>query len=230
VSRALAQPIAERFQTAEEMGSAIEKVMQTLGIVTSHTEVAKFLGRVMKDKLDARKALVANAIEDAKKREQSKSSIEIVVPLASLPSFPAPAESSSGAFPTRPSDASHPGATFAAQNLEAFPPLPPRRNGIAIATMILASLAILSAIGIGAFIYVTRVKPAPPAVVAKAADPLPPPPPPTPSATIASAPAVESAAPVPSTKPAPKAVSATWKPPATNKPAAGKKRDDEAGF
>lgn len=258
VSRALAQPIDKRFQTAEEMGSAIEKVMQSLGIVTSHTEVAKFLGRVMREKLDARKGLIANAIEEAAKREKAREQLNIPIELeiadtdllkrpnfgvtapgssGSLPGLPATAEAS-GSFPTQASYGSHPGtgpgtspgATFAAQNLDAFPP---RRNGVAIATMVLASLAIVSAMGIAGFIYMTRVRPAdlaaksPPPVVLQTAEPTGSTPAAPPTSSVDE---VASAGPLASTKPAAKPPSATWKPAAANKPATGKKRDDEAGF
>jgi eukaryotic-like serine/threonine-protein kinase len=243
VSRALAQPIDNRFQTAEELGLALETAMQTLGIVTSHTEVAKFLGRVMKEKLEAKKALVANAIAEAAKRETAKKdqldvsiAMENALSSGSLPSFPTQSADGSGSLPALPSHGSygtHPGtnpsATFAAQNLD---PPQPRRNGVAIATMILASFAILSALGIGALMYFTRMKPVTPA---SATTPIAPsvtnePPPPAP---IASAPAVaQSATPAASgsTTPAPKPTAAAWKPPPASRPTAGKKRDDEPGF
>ena len=254
VSRALAQPIDKRFQTAEEMGTAIEKVMVTLGVATSHLDVAKFLGRVMKEKVEARKALIASAIEEAAKREKAREQLAVPIELeiadtdlfkrpdfpiptasGSIPVLPALTADGSGALPAQPgSYGTHPGATFAAQSIDAPAP---RRNGIAIATMILATLAIVSALGIGVFIYVTRTKPA--EVAAKALPPsaattatVAPTAQPSASVTVAAnepakietSPSASASA---SSKPATKPVVGAWRP----KPAgSGKKRDDEAGF
>lgn len=284
VTRALAQPIDRRFQSAAEMGAAIEKVMQTLKVATPHAEVAAFIGRVMKEKLDARKALIANAIDEAEKREKAKEQLTIPIELeigdtefmkrsaaaaAAAVAMPSPDASSYGSRPgvdgtgpgTGPGTSS--GATdggegpsigtFGAATVE---PFAPRRNAMAIATMVLAGLSIVGAAAIGALLYTTRIEP--PKQMANTAGPLenaPPPPVPA-TATLAAAqvtaetssraiadaaPPAKDSGPSAAKPPAatPKAASKAAAPrtapatkahtsPASATPA--KRRDDEAGF
>jgi serine/threonine-protein kinase len=71
VMRALAREPGDRFQTAAEMGEAIEGLTQSLGIAMSHDDVGQFLCHVMVEELDAQRQRVRHAITEATKRDHA---------------------------------------------------------------------------------------------------------------------------------------------------------------
>jgi serine/threonine protein kinase len=77
VSRALADEPAQRFQTAAEMGEALEGLMRKLGVVTTHAEVGAFVQKALGDRLDARRQLIATALAAAGTRERAKSTLTV---------------------------------------------------------------------------------------------------------------------------------------------------------
>lgn len=78
VNKALKQDIAGRFQTAAEMGEALEQLIRRLGTVTTHAETGAFVKTVMQDKIEARKQLVQHALAEAAHRERS--GVDITIP------------------------------------------------------------------------------------------------------------------------------------------------------
>ncbi len=81
VAKALAHDPAQRFQTAAEMGEALEVMMRKLGVVTTHAEVGAFVQRTLGEKLVARKKLVANALAEAGNRLRVRTELMIPVDL-----------------------------------------------------------------------------------------------------------------------------------------------------
>jgi serine/threonine-protein kinase len=77
VSRALAHEPNQRFQTAAEMGEALESLMRKLGVVTTHTQVGAFVQEVLGDKLEARKQLIATALGEAGHRERTCAALTV---------------------------------------------------------------------------------------------------------------------------------------------------------
>lgn len=90
VTRALAHEPGQRYQTALEMGEALETLMRKLGVVTTHAEVGSFVQQTLGEKLDARKQLVASALGEASNRERARSALTVPVDLDD------PGESSAG--------------------------------------------------------------------------------------------------------------------------------------
>jgi serine/threonine-protein kinase len=78
VMRALAHEKAQRFQTAADMGDALETLMRKLSVVTTHAEVGAFVQKVLGDRLEARKQLVASAIAEAGNRERVREQLSNV--------------------------------------------------------------------------------------------------------------------------------------------------------
>jgi eukaryotic-like serine/threonine-protein kinase len=82
VNRALAHEPSQRFQTAAEMGEALESLMRKLGVVTTHAQVGTFVQQALGEKFDARKKLVASALAEAANREQSRSALSaLTIPI-----------------------------------------------------------------------------------------------------------------------------------------------------
>ncbi len=81
VAKALAHDPAQRFQTAAEMGEALELMMRKLGVVTTHADVGAFVQRTLGEKLVARKKLVVNALAEAGNRSRVRSELMIPVDL-----------------------------------------------------------------------------------------------------------------------------------------------------
>jgi eukaryotic-like serine/threonine-protein kinase len=75
VMRALAHEPAQRFQTAAEMGTALEELMRKLSISTTHANVAQFVNKVLGDKLESRKALITSAVNEASNRERVREAL-----------------------------------------------------------------------------------------------------------------------------------------------------------
>lgn len=75
VNRALAHEPSQRYQTAAEMGEALEQLMRKLGVVTTHTQVGQFVQQVLGEKLESRKQLVASALAEAANRERARSAL-----------------------------------------------------------------------------------------------------------------------------------------------------------
>jgi len=109
VTRALAHEPGQRYQTALEMGEALETLMRKLGVVTTHAEVGAFVQQTLGDKLDARKQLVASALSEASNRERARSALTVPVDLD-------PEESSAGSH--NPGLVVVPAATISSPGLE----------------------------------------------------------------------------------------------------------------
>lgn len=78
VTRSLAHEPGQRFQTAAEMGEALEGLMRKLGVVTTHAEVGAFVQHVLGDKLAARRQLIQNALAEAANRETARKALTAV--------------------------------------------------------------------------------------------------------------------------------------------------------
>jgi serine/threonine protein kinase len=72
VMKALSIDPAERFQTAAELGEAIEVLMRRLGLSTTHSEVGLFMTQVMSERFDARRQLIQTALSEAQNRESAR--------------------------------------------------------------------------------------------------------------------------------------------------------------
>ncbi len=79
VTRALAHEPSQRYQTAAEMGEALESLMRKLGVVTTHTQVGAFVQQTLGDKLEVRKALINTALAEANHRERARSALTIPI-------------------------------------------------------------------------------------------------------------------------------------------------------
>ncbi len=255
VMRALAHEPAQRFQTAADMGDALETLMRKLSVVTTHAEVGAFVQKVLGEKLDARKQLIANAIAEAGNRERAREALTVPIEVdggdrdvslnQGIVAMP-PALTSSSLLDgsgSHPGVGSYPGAGSQPRSIDDLshgstggtfvaPPFmpPPRRWPIAVAA-VMGVFAVVGALLIG---YSLRGRSA--TSQAAAATKAPPAPPPTLSAipaataTVAQAPSASASA---SAKPTVAPTTAKWTPPAAAQPAPAtpkKKRDDEAGF
>jgi hypothetical protein len=76
VMRALAHDPAERFQTAAELGDALEALMRRLGIVTLHADVGLFVCQTVAEELEAQRRLIAQAVANATSRELSEPDLD----------------------------------------------------------------------------------------------------------------------------------------------------------
>jgi serine/threonine-protein kinase len=72
VMKALAHDPQQRFQTAAELGQALEEAMRKLGITTTHAQVAAFLQQRMAERLETRKQVTQRALAEAANRERAK--------------------------------------------------------------------------------------------------------------------------------------------------------------
>jgi eukaryotic-like serine/threonine-protein kinase len=72
VKQALEHDPADRFQTAAELGEALEGAMQRLGVASTHAEVAAFLERVLGDRIAARRRQISAAIAEADSRKRPR--------------------------------------------------------------------------------------------------------------------------------------------------------------
>jgi hypothetical protein len=79
VMRALAHEPAQRFQTAAEMGNALEELMRKLQIVTTHAQVGGFVQKLLGDKIEARQQLIATAISEASNRERVREALTVPI-------------------------------------------------------------------------------------------------------------------------------------------------------
>jgi serine/threonine-protein kinase len=79
VTRALAHEPAQRFQTAADMGDALETLMRKLHVVTTHSEVGAFVHKVLGEKLDARKQLITSAMAEASYRERVREALTVPI-------------------------------------------------------------------------------------------------------------------------------------------------------
>jgi serine/threonine-protein kinase len=86
VMRALAHEPAQRFQTAADMGEALESLMRKLSVVTTHADVAAFVQKVLGEKLDARRQLIASAISEASNREHAREALMVPIEVDSTES------------------------------------------------------------------------------------------------------------------------------------------------
>ena len=142
VTNALSQDLAGRFQTAAEMGDALENLIRRLGTVTTHAETGAFVKTVMADKIAARKRLVDQALLEAAHRERS--GVEVTIP-AALGIGEGTSVDASGSVRPEESGArlSATAGTFAAPSYH--PPRVPRWHSIALvaATLMGALVAVL---------------------------------------------------------------------------------------
>lgn len=72
VMKALAHDREQRFQTAAELGQALEEAMRKLGITTTHAQVGTFLAQRMAERLETRKQVTQRALAEAGNRERAK--------------------------------------------------------------------------------------------------------------------------------------------------------------
>ncbi len=77
VTRSLAHEPGQRFQTALEMGEALEGLMRKLGVVTTHAEVGAFVRQTLGDRFEARRALVQSALGEAANREAARKALTV---------------------------------------------------------------------------------------------------------------------------------------------------------
>jgi serine/threonine-protein kinase len=79
-TRALSHDPADRYQTAEELGTALEDAMRRLGVITTHAQVANFMAQRVGDRLEARKQTITKALSEAGNRARAKTELTATEP------------------------------------------------------------------------------------------------------------------------------------------------------
>ena len=223
VDKALSHDPAARFQSAGELGAALEEVMRELGVAASSGEVRSFVRKAMAARLATRRELVSEALADSMTRQST--GLAAAVPIEIDVEVDVDAEAS--------------GATgFGA--VRSAPRSVVRGAGSSRARLGFVALAALAVVVVGIVGFVGQAH-APvaagraPAVAPVVAipDPVPVTPAEAPAPEETAAPATSAPPPRARVVPPPRIALPATTPPAAPKNAAAaakKSRDDEAGF
>lgn len=154
VERALERDVRKRFQTAAELGEALERYLVEERVLVSHASVGHLVRRVLGSRIESQRQAIREALTVS----------DGVVTAGLVPDHPTSSEHSaapfaaSGHFAFRPSDPPSSASSTSTPRPQSFE-LPPRRR-VASILPLLATIAGLSAAG-GAIWFVNNQPPAP---------------------------------------------------------------------